>query len=167
MGCSFRASTKTLRGILAFDLAAQGACRNHRGRTRECADSMTLAPPLAAPNQVILLCLFLHRPCLTAKGSNYLPSLSGDRTVPSRPVKSPPGPIIFPSGDAQTSALEAIFTRSVSPLSFHDLTMSIRQRFEIVEQGIAHSDALLLVSAKIAAAGGDSLQSRMRKKHTS
>jgi len=58
MGCSFRASTKTLRGILAFDLAAQGSCRNHRGRTRQCADLIKLAPPMPAPNQVILKCLF-------------------------------------------------------------------------------------------------------------
>lgn len=63
MGCSLRASTKTLRGILAFDLAAQAVCRNHRGRALQFAGTSTLALSMPGPNKVILQCLFAKPRC--------------------------------------------------------------------------------------------------------
>src|SRR3954454_16258335 len=51
-------STKTPRGTLAFDDAAQAALRNHRGRVHTNFDAATLAAFSATPNQANLQCLF-------------------------------------------------------------------------------------------------------------
>ena len=51
-------STKTPRGTLAFDDAAQAALRNHRGRVHANFDAATLAAFPATPNQANLQCLF-------------------------------------------------------------------------------------------------------------
>jgi hypothetical protein len=53
-------STKTPRGTLAFDDAAQAALRNHRGRVHMNVDVVTLRAFLATPNQSILQCLFIQ-----------------------------------------------------------------------------------------------------------
>src|SRR5262249_40244317 len=50
MACSFRElSTKTLRGTLAFDHAAQASCRNHRDRTHTSATPSPYAAPPHRP----------------------------------------------------------------------------------------------------------------------
>src|ERR1700704_6603227 len=53
-------STKTPRGTLAFDDAAQAALRNHRGRVHMNVDIATLSAFPATPNQAILQCLFIE-----------------------------------------------------------------------------------------------------------
>jgi hypothetical protein len=54
-------STKTPRGTLAFDDAAQAALRNHRGRVHTNFDTATLAAFPATPNQANLQCLFARK----------------------------------------------------------------------------------------------------------
>lgn len=58
IGCSSPAeSTKTPRGTLAFDAAAQARCRNHRGGARTNSDAITLTSPRLLPDQVVFKCL--------------------------------------------------------------------------------------------------------------